>query len=211
MKIIVATYTKNAHLLSTFFECFDRVWPDCPYEIYVLYNAELRPRQVVEMYGVPARFPDYGWPDNVLRWLDDEQNEPFLLMLDDYFLVYVDRDLVKMAETAINDPSTGCIRLVPGPNLLDTSGDFSLIAKDKPYSLSLQASMWKPQMLRDLLRKGESIWGVEHQGSKRVAVYERYNVVGVTRSALAYQNYLRRGNPQEKVIEWLQEEGICLP
>jgi hypothetical protein len=132
-------------------------------------------------------------------------------MLDDYFLVYVDRDLVKAAETVIEDPSIGCVRLVPGPNLLDTSGDFSLIAKDKPYSLSLQASMWKPQMLRDLLRRGESIWAVEHRGSKRVAVYEKYNVAGVTHSALAYQNYLRRGNPQEKVIEWLRKEGICVP
>lgn len=221
MRIVVSTCNKSAYLMSTFWKCFDRAWPECPYDQYVLYNWRLLPRTWWE--NMPVDYTeDMGWSNNLLRWLQNEHDtggkspdpsigESFLLLLDDYFLVDIDEALIKKAHVGFKIWGAGCMRLLPCPGPERAiNADMGYLNPISMYSVSFQASIWQPDALLSVLAPDETPWQAEIEGSKRrlEALWPFY---GTTRNAMSYQNYLRRGNPQVAVEEWLIGRGIDPP
>lgn len=201
MKIIVPTCKDYSKIIPAFRTCFCAVWPDCPYPVSVLYNGIER-----NVDDDPTwEQEDLGWASNMLLWLENE-TEPFLLLIDDYLLVGVWGYVVKQAGRLIGTSAIGMVRLTPwpGPTLESAIDGFGEFDKQAPYLLSLQAAMWKPAALRELLRPGESAWQTEIDGTKR-AKESRYDFMGTSagNAAVVYQNYYRHGKAVPDVVEWL--------
>lgn len=147
---------------------------------------------------------DKGWSANLLRYLAVMGDEPFLMFMDDHILFEVNNDLIQEAHEIIQRPDVGCVRLVPwpGPTLpFDVEG-FGEIDRTLEYAISLQASFWKPQTLRDLLDLKWSPWQVELEGSKRAAMYDK-RFVGCKTCAVNYKDYFCRGKPREGHAAWV--------
>ena len=110
-------------------------------------------------------------------WLGREHAEiyrhriygPIMMMMDDHILFEANADLIQSAHEIIQRPDVGCVRLVPwpGPTLPYDVDGFGEIDKSLEYAVSLQASFWKPQTLRDILDPRWSPWEVELKGARR--------------------------------------------
>lgn len=164
--------------------------------------VDLHDKPVEAFYSIS----DDGWSSNLLHYLATMENEPFLMMLDDHILFEVNNDLVNFAWDIIQRPDVGCVRLVPwpGPTLPYNVDGFGEIDKSLEYAISLQASFWKPQTLRDLIGVRWSPWQVELEGSRRAATYHK-RFVGCKTCAVNYKDYFMRGNPREGHAAWVDE------
>lgn len=191
MRIIVTTCPAYAHILPTFAKAFHRAWPpDFPWTATF----------------VGAFHPDLGWANNLLSYLGDD-DEPFLLLLDDFVLDAVDPILLSVAAEHITLPEVGMVRVHPCPGpTLPWPGNPALgeIDKAEPYAISLQASIWRPQVVRDLFAAGEDAWQTETQGSVRARDYTRYKFLGTRRSAVGYRELMRRGQIIAEAQAWVE-------
>ena len=70
------------------------------------------------------------------------------------------------------------------------------------YIMANQAE-WEPQMLRALLKSGETAWQTEMRGSQRAKIYRSYRFMGTRGWGLRYHNYLRRGKPDRRAQFWM--------
>lgn len=63
----------------------------------------------------------------------------------------------------------GLLRLVPmpGPDIVIEESILGIISKEAPYRVSTQGAVWRKDILAALLKKGESAWEFELNGTKR--------------------------------------------
>jgi hypothetical protein len=115
--------------------------------------------------------PGLAWSD-VARWaLGRLEHEHVLLMLDDFFLaapVATHAIEAKRAELAARGGA--CLRLAPWPRpTRSIPGTTNLGEHERgaPFRASLQAALWRREVLLELLRRGESAWDFERDGSER--------------------------------------------
>lgn len=207
MKIAVITCDRYAWLCPLFLKYWQRAWPDCPYRLEVVGGTLPTPGADNVLLG-----EDRGWATNMLSYLG-ESDEPILLMLDDYMTDSIDADLVGWAEKLINFPRVGLVRLYPcpgptrtlWPTLPELPADaFGVIDKHEPYGVSLQAAIWRPQVLREVLRSGETPWETEIDGSVRVREYQQYEFLATFSSAIGYREYMKRGQPIVSTVDWVE-------
>lgn len=207
--VIVPTCDKYAPVIVKWLTFFYRTWT-LPHRVTILgvtpgtlrRPIDLRYSQITCVYVGT----DKGWTSNLLGYLATLGDEPFLMLMDDHILFEVDNDLIRAAADIITRPDVGCVRLVPwpGPTLPYDAPGFGEIDKRLEYAVSLQASFWKPQTLRDLLEPGWSPWQVEVEGSKRAAQYDK-RFIGCKTCAVNYKDYYCRGKPRENHAAWVDE------
>jgi hypothetical protein len=148
-------------------------------------------------------------------------DEPFLLLLEDYILYKSDMELFYECASTIEMYSTvGMIRLVPIPGPTQAWSDFRGRSKrigrlDKSthasYCVSLQAAMWKPSVLWEVLEPDLNPWKTEGRGSRRIAqgkICHQYQFLCTYKPALNYKNLLRRGKLDEDTLTWLKRQGV---
>lgn len=205
--IVVLTCTQYAPLIPKWLTFFERVWT-LSYDLTWVVAGERRV-QVPATYNHEhthfVTMRDDGFAANVLTYLRGK-SEPFMMMMDDHIMFEANADLLRLASEIITRPDVGCVRLVPwpGPTLdFDVEG-FGEIDKRLEYAVSLQASFWKPQTLRDLLEPGWSPWQVEVEGSKRAAKYDK-RFIGCKTCAVNYKDYYMRGKPRPEHAAWVDE------
>lgn len=161
----------------------------------------LRDKPVTALYS--GR--DYGWAANLLRYLAVMGDEPFMMMMDDHIMFECNDTLIQSAHEIIQRPDVGCVRLVPWPRptLPYDADGFGEVDKSQEYAISLQASFWKPQTLRDILDPEWSPWQIELEGSERARTYDK-RFIGCKTCAVDYKDYFMRGKPREGHAQWVE-------
>ena len=215
MRITIIASDKYVDAVPWSLKALHKFWPDCPYRIDVAYNDVIPKIEypVLEYY----LGPDRGWLQNLDYYLSDirfkEKESSILLMLEDYITVNVNRELMAIAAEQLKRKDVGMVRLVPtpGPTLLcDYHEEVGEIDKSAQYSMSLQATMWKTRVLKELLERlmkmgCTSAWDFEIKGS---AVLSDWNIkelfLGLHRGAIGYKNLYRHGKIQEEAEEWMK-------
>lgn len=167
---------------------------------------------------------DRGWSNNMIKHIRQEKlrerNEPFLLLLEDYIMYKADIQVVEeCVDTIEMYDNVGMVRLVPipGPTLPwnDHRGQHTQIGRlDKTthtsYCMSLQAAIWKPRTLFEVLEPDLNPWKTEGRGSRRIAqgtICRDAQFLCTYRPVLKYKNLLRRGKPDADVMAWLHRRG----
>lgn len=211
MKIVVTTCDRYAWIIPDFIRAFLRAWPDCPWRVDLVWGrSDARPLAepwIPNGWSIYAT-PDVTWAANLLAFLD-LGDEPFLLLLEDFILDTVDdKRLRAIAKIFDHAPDVGLVRVhpCPGPTLPwhGTVDPLGVIDKKEPYAISLQATMWRPQVIRDLFRTYENPWQTEIEGSKRAADYDAYTFLGTKESAIGYRELMRRGVEVLETRHWIQ-------
>ena len=168
--ILVSSYDSYSDLWPPFFAAFHRSWPDCPFQVYLLSNHATFPDPAVKpilVGGVTA------WPESIRLALEQINEEFVLLFLEDWFLhSQVDTGhflrLVKWVATQ----RPACIRLQPAAGMIPSEfKGISQLPSGIPYRSSTVLSLWRKDVLLDLLRPDETIWQFEIQGSVRSDKY----------------------------------------
>ncbi len=189
MKVTVATCPGYRRLMIPFLRCFYHAWPTCPW-----------PMEIIGATG-----EDRQWASNMLYHLTEHPREPFLLLLEDYWLTDVDEPVVVEAARMVESGEAHMIRLAacPGPTLPHPDQRFGVFSPLAQYALSLQASIWSPGALADLIEPGWNPWQVEILGSRKVE-HTPFRFVGTAKYAINYHNAALRGKINPVAVEYAE-------
>jgi hypothetical protein len=166
--VLVASCDAYADLWEPFFALFRRYWSDCPYPVYLGANFLRPPDPGVRSLAVGE---DIDWSSGFAEMLRRVDEPYVLVMLEDYLLsAPVDSGRIGRLIEYMKARGAACMRLMPVPGPPEATADFpdaGDLPKGAPYRLSLQAAVWRRDVLLGLLRPGESPWQLEVRGTLR--------------------------------------------
>ena len=173
--ILVSSFDAYSDLWPPYFEAFERNWPDCPFPRYLLSNYKTFPGFAVTSIQVKDV---RAWPVCMRLALNEIREEFILLLLEDLFIFSkVDTDKFLRLSEWIAEHRPACIRLQPEQGMVPTEfPGISHLPPGLPYRSSTVLSVWRKDVLLDLLRDDESIWQFEVMGSVRTDKYPDFYV-----------------------------------
>lgn len=184
--ILVNSCDKYEDLWYPFFELLRVNWPDCPYDIVL--NTESKtythPKKIendsndeigvkeIRSFSLYKEGENVPWSKRLLDILSRINSEYILFMLDDFFIhstvdqKRVEECLFWMEEN--KNICNFCLYPTAGPNIHSVKyAGFERRTKEAPFLVSCQVAIWRKSMLIELLRKYESPWQFEENGSQR--------------------------------------------
>jgi len=200
------------------FKALEKFWPDCKMRRELAYTGEAPALKEckVPLNGIFPLGEDQGWIQNLINFLAARKNphERLLLILEDYLVCDVDRELMRLAEVPFLFSETMAVRVkpTPGPDgVLHGLPEMGPIFFTSPYCVSLQTTIWDPKHLTRLAEGilkvgGKSAWDFELMGSKILAgLNPNVPIYGLTKTGLACKNLYRRSKPVPEVLRWAEE------
>lgn len=210
--VYVFTCEKSAWTLQPFAYLFNLFWsPDWPVIVAGERKqpAPLPPNFSWWSYG--KEWPADRWSNGVMRFLEKQDADVCVLLLDDYWLVReVDVEGIDiLAGLARETPDLLRIDLTDDRQYNGDSRDvgycgrFDLVETpgDSPYQMSLQAGIWRRDLLLSVLRPDLSPWQVELFLSPTLHERQDLRVLGTRQRPVRYANATKGGAAGEVVQE----------
>lgn len=165
--VLVSSCDKYQATWTPFCHGFQKYWPDCPWPLCFTTNFLDSPCGQAIKVG-----KDRGWSKTFRIGLKAVTSSVILHLAEDYWLVEpVDTVALLQFSDIVLRGEADYILLCPGSNVRkrDSRPDSRLFvfADDSRYRTALQASLWRVEVLANLLRDDESCWQFESAGSKR--------------------------------------------
>ncbi len=165
--IIVSSFDAYSDAWHPFFTLFFRYWPGCRYPLYLIANEKKFSDSRVQNISIT---PDRKWAGNMRAALQQVKSPYILYMQEDYFLQKpVNSAAIDELVATMEKNNWGYVRLVPSPKPDRPSSVAHLgeISPEADYRVSLQAALWKREVLEQLLVEGETGWDMESKGTVR--------------------------------------------
>lgn len=160
-------------LWAPFFKLLKCHWADQPFPVYLGAGEKSCTEPNVTMLRSKA---GRDWAQCMIDYLEQISQRYVLLILDDFFLrKKVDTAKVMQCLAFAQKKQAIHVRLAPRPRPTLRIVEDSVIGEceaGSPYRLCAQAAIWDTQVLRSLVRPGESIWDFEHNGNKRAEIHK---------------------------------------
>ena len=173
--ILVNSCDNYDDLWTPFFTLFKKYWPNCNKRIIL--NTETKsfsfPGLDIECFSLFKDNPNATWSERFGRHLDLIDTDFVLILLDDFFFEKpVDTARLEECFTLMkSDRKIACFNFLPTlwENIESDKcpEGFELRPKKCDYKVNVQASLWRTDILRRLLRKHEDVWEFENFGSIR--------------------------------------------
>ncbi len=168
LSICIVSCDHYADAWEPFFQNFFQNWPDCPYPIYLQTNLLKLSFKNVSIVTVGD---DVDWSSNLKKALNQVPSEKLLLLLEDFWIWQpVDTLAINEFPLLMDRLKASYLRLVPKPppdEAIDGHPHIGKIRKGSNYRVSFQASIWRRDVLQQLLTAGESAWEAEMNASIR--------------------------------------------
>ena len=205
IKIVIPTSDKTMWALRPFAYLLRRYWPEHPPVIVGGYTAPtFRLPDDFEFRSI-GRFADYPaarWSDGVIALLNGLSDDYLIVMMDDYWLNRrVDHSAIVALGLYIQSVDN-VARLDLTADRLGAAGhtpfgavDHLDIIKSDPasqYHFSMQAALWRRDLLLNCLAPHETPWECEIAASGRLAALG-YTVLGTRQAPLRYTIAVQQG------------------
>lgn len=203
--VLVVSCDKYADLWEPFFELFQRFWPDCPFNVYLLSNRISTGAPKVNNLLVGD---DISWSDSLSKGLGQIKEEYVLLFLDDLFLHdYVNTKEILEVFNWILESKPNYVRMNPSQKPDKPHNNLvGIVSKGTIYRTSTVLSVWKRDVLMSLLKPGESAWDFEVYGSVRS---DSYNAFYSTReNRFSVINGVIKAKWQRSAVKKLKPLGV---
>ena len=176
--VLVVSCDKYRDLWGPFFDLFRKFWPDCPFPTYLVCNhgGDLPDGVTAICVG-----DDASWSSNLRASLGSVAEDHVLVLVDDLFLVEtVDTESVLAACREFLELGGNCLKLNPTvPGDRPAGRTLRECSPGGAYRASTVLTVWRKEVLRDLLVEGETAWEFEIEGTKRS---DRYGGFYATRA-----------------------------
>ena len=217
MKVVVATSDQYLHLMNGFAYCFNKFWPGQEVDV-LCYDIP---------QGMPANFhtrslgpmEKHTWSSGIIT-MASTMDEPFILMLEDYWLteeakaqdiaalhhymmlsprigkIDLSGDRVQFAHVDWNEAPVPLVKSIwkdeDGKSLYRPNGGF----KHKLFLTSVQAALWRWEFILDFFRWDEGPWEQEKNGTNRIVESDTdWLLLGTKKPLLKYGNMAKAGKP----------------
>lgn len=177
MNVYILTSNAYTHVVGGFARLFNQYWGEN--QSVIVFGYDKTPLRLPSNFSFQTlgRQDDVTWSGGALRMLDVIEDDPFILMLEDYYL-YRPVNILRVQalyELMADTPTISKIDLTDDRAKLDYSlynpaKSADLIRSDDNtlFQTSLQAAIWRKSFMREYLRADESPWQFEKAGTKRV-------------------------------------------
>lgn len=172
--ILVVSCDKYSDVWPPFFGLFEKFWPDCPFQIYLLTNyISSVPYHGVKCISVGK---DISWSANLIQCLNILSEDYVFMIIDDLlFDAKVNtKKIIEVLEWMIATDSN-YMRLSCSPRADKKYNELvGIISPGTIYRTSTVMSVWKKEILKNLLEKNENAWQFEVAGSLRSDKYDKF-------------------------------------
>lgn len=199
MKIYVLTSDPYRHHIEEFARRFNQCLPER--EVIVAGFSPLG-------FELPSNFSflslgekQISFADGMLDLLDLIPDRYFILMLEDYFMIDINKELLSKAEQFAVENKVGrfCLEKIHWKKEKeryyweDYIGIWARRKQYAPYLLALEPSIWDKEMYKKYLLRGEDAWQTEVNSSKRARNMGEL-VLAPKVPIMRYHNYINKGN-----------------
>tara|TARA_Y100000590_G_scaffold44633_1_gene47442 strand:- start:1082 stop:1837 length:756 start_codon:yes stop_codon:yes gene_type:complete len=195
--ILIISCDAYSDVWDIFFKSFHKQWINCPLKLTLLTNNKSYDSNLVNTIKVGD---DVSWSDNLLKGIEELQNDYILILLDDLFLTKkISDNYFNKISNWINQNNPNYLRLCNSskPNYFDDL--VGRLPKITPYKTSTMPCIWKKFVLQELLKEGESAWDFEIKGSKRAYKYDRF--YAVYNDFITYKNGIIKGKWRRSIVK----------
>ncbi|MES2132775.1 MAG: hypothetical protein V4506_10510 [Bacteroidota bacterium] len=211
---------KYDDLWDPFFYFFEKHWSDCPYPVYLATNTKVYSRK--QSTTINSNY--FGtWSEETKIVLEKLPYEYIIYLQDDYFILQkVDNLILSNLISKVKDYNADYLRLFPSPGPdSDFKGDpdIGLISVNAGYRTSLQAAIWKREVLVSVLNAAESPWEFETNSPERTKSFLFLSVKQQVKGHIKTHTYpityyyltaVLRGKWRWEIKEICKKEGIAL-
>ena len=173
LAVVVLSCDKYSDLWDLFFDRWERFWPDCPYDLYLISNKLEYNRENVNILKTEE---DIDWSTNLLIILEKIIQDNVLLMIEDAPLnkIVETKEFNKLYEKFCKEKLNYLnLKSSPCPNGKKNEEMGELI-KGSLYRAALVPCIWNKEVLKLLTLKGESAWDFEILGTERSDIFPRF-------------------------------------
>ncbi|MBW2045386.1 MAG: hypothetical protein JRI96_10950 [Deltaproteobacteria bacterium] len=204
LSILVLSCDNYSDLWDTFFDCFERFWPDCPYNIYLGSNTVSYNRKHIE---VLYSGPDKDWSSTAKSIIAQVPTKYLWVFLEDIFITsrihnsQISNIVNFMGKTKAKHVHE---KPLPKPDRYTKTG-FGVYQKGAPYRVNVRG-FWEKSFLLYQLIEGESPWNFEIMGSYRSSYYDGFYCL--TSPICQVLNGVEKGYLHPTAVKWCRNNGI---
>lgn len=173
--VVIPSCDKYSDLWEAFFATLQLRWSDCPYPLFLVTNEINFKRENVSVIRIGE---DRTWSANLAAALLLIPHDYVLLIMDDLFLKSrINEERVASLIDKCVSQEWDYLRLnpTPGPSRPGNANDgVGPIVKGDWYRSSTVMSLWRKEVLLDVLNPKENAWEFEIFGSDRTDKYQRW-------------------------------------
>jgi len=203
--ILIPAWDDYSDLWAPFLKLLFRFWPNCAFKIYLptYKNVDIENVEVIHL-----RDGYISWSDLLIKTLKLVNEDYVLIFFQDLFLIgYVDNDKILKVINWMDSIGANYVRLNPSPKPDRYYNDMvGIIAKGSVYRASTMFSVWKKDVLLDLLRPKEDAWGFEIKGSERSDKYDGFYCTWD--KYFKYVNGVVKGKWERRALRKIQGLGV---
>lgn len=202
MRTVVFTSDKHSWLLRGFFHQWDKYGKGLPVdEVAGFTNPGGLPYGVgFYSMGKMDNYPINKWSDAVIKYLKQVPDDLVTILLEDYWLMRpINRDAVDSALDYMSCHPDVVRFDLAADRMFNNEAEYiepfegiDICSAKGAYSLSFQASIYRREMLLDLMRPGETPWEAELKDSDRLNKTD-LRVVGTYNWPVAYSIVVNKG------------------
>lgn len=211
--VVVASCDAYSACWQPFFSQFRRYWPECPYPVYLITGEKNYEGHDVRVVQTGK---DAAWSDAMVDALARIRAHHVILLLEDYFLQrpVLHDDMMEYMRHMTAD-ELGYLCLYPMWRPATPDGRPADIPEDEPYRASLQAAIWRADVLAGLCVKGEDPWQFELNGTPRSAASgARFQRIGAGHTKDYPFDYIwtgiNKGKWHRDIKQYCETQGITI-
>ncbi len=176
VSVLVNSCDKYEKIWPTFFEMFNKFWPDCKYQIFLNTESKNYEPKGFKLKMLHSQNQNQPWSARLMKALKHIDTPYVLMMLDDFiFEESVNTNVLNMCvERMEKDKTIGVLQFVVGNGSHGKSEcypEWEEQHKKDEYRINCQISLWNKAYLLKILRSFESPWEFEKYGSIRSRRY----------------------------------------
>lgn len=201
--ILISSFDGYKDLWEPLEESYCRFWGDCPYPIYISTNFVTKGFKLFKPINSGK---DKSWSEMLYKTLNKIEEEYVLLTFDDLFLYKnINTSMVNQHITKAFKIDADYYQLFPSISKKTKLDDItSKKLKNSKYRNGTVWSLWKKDVLIDLLDLEENAWEFEINGNFRSFKYDNFytsnNII------IPYLNGVVKGKWVRKVYTYLTKD-----
>ncbi len=209
LAVLIPSCDKYAEAWPGFFKLLDKYWPQLDNKIYLIGGHKKFERK--NLYNISI-VNEKSWSDNVLQVLNIIEEDYVMIFLEDYYITKPvnQENLIRYYEIMKQEGAANLV-LAPGEylNKHPVEKGLAYMKPEQPYRTSLQAVIWKKDILKKLLKSGESPWEFELVGTVRTHGMKEPFMIS-TDKPIPYSGVIRKGHWWRDIDSLIEKEGIVL-
>lgn len=205
LAILVPSCDKYSDLWDPLFSSIEKFWNPLPGNLYLLTNNLTPDKYPCKVIPIGD---DKTWSLNVLNALSYIDEEYVMLHIDDLIITdYVDTFQTNRLISEFMNSNGNYLRLNPTPKGTFQMGFISNVLPGDLYRSSTVFSIWKKEVLVDILRPEENAWEFEILGSERTDVFR--NWYASVKWLIPYENLVIKGLVDPLALRKINKSGIA--